>query len=68
MYTASTFARAAGQVLRFSQSNDGVAERDPIRTGTLRAVSYSTMRRPVLPVPPSTKVVCAVIVALQKFG
>ena len=50
-------------MLRLSQSNAGVAEREPIRTGTLRAASCSAMRRPVLPVPPSTSVVFAVMVS-----
>src|SRR5918912_4147456 len=62
------------QVERSSQSNRGVPEREPTRTGRPRASRRSTTRRPVLPVPPSTSVgfvspVLPVIVApLVEFG
>src|SRR5687768_3061687 len=56
MYTAPTASSAGAQVARSSQSNGGVPEREPTRTGRPRSVSRSTTRRPVLPVPPSTSV------------
>jgi hypothetical protein len=50
-----TPASAAAQVSGFSQSN-GMAElRDPSRTGKPFSVSDLTMRLPVLPVDPMTR-------------
>ena len=39
-----------------SQSNGGSPAREPIRTGTFRSFSPFATRRPVLPVPPTTRV------------
>ena len=47
---------AASQVSGRSQSNDGSAARDPMRTARSRARNRSATRRPVLPVPPTTRV------------
>src|SRR5262249_22989233 len=44
------------QVSGFSQSKGGVPEREPTLRGRPRASSRSTTRRPVLPVPLSTRV------------
>ena len=67
-YAARVPCRAGVQVAWSSQSNGGSAEREPIRVGMPRAVSRSTTRWPVLPVPPSTRIglvscVLSVIVA-----
>ena len=52
---AADAGERGGHVSRSSQSNAGVAEREPIRTGTPRASSRCATRRPVLPVPPRTR-------------
>ena len=52
-----TPSRAGAQVRGSSQSNGGWPSLEPIRTGRPRAVSRWATRRPVLPVPPSTRVV-----------
>jgi hypothetical protein len=56
MYAARTPSSAGAQVNWSSQSNGMGLEREPIHTGRPRAVNRSTIRRPVLPVPPSTNV------------
>lgn len=52
-------SRAAGQVSGSFQSNAGSAARDATRVATPRARSRSVTRRPVLPVPPRTRVAAA---------
>src|SRR5262249_60369632 len=49
--------RAGAQVERSSQSNGGEPDREPTRIGRPRSVRRSATRRPVLPVPPRTRVV-----------
>src|SRR3569833_3946884 len=49
------FFRAGAQVPRSPQSNGGAPRRDVIRTGRPRSRSRSASRRPVLPVPPTTR-------------
>ena len=56
MYAARTPCSAGAHVAWSSQSNGGSAEREPTRVGMPRAVSRSTIRRPVLPVPPRTRI------------
>ncbi len=46
---------ASSQVSSRAQSKGGFADRDPTRTESPRVRSRSTMRRPLLPVPPSTR-------------
>src|SRR5882724_2104477 len=53
--------RAGPQVAGCSQSNAGVADREPMRTGKPRALSCSATRRPVLPVPPTTRIFWAFV-------
>src|ERR671910_587819 len=66
MYAAPAPSRASAHVERSSQSNAGVPEREPIRTGTPRAVRRSATRRPVLPVPPVIRVKGWVVVVMDR--
>jgi hypothetical protein len=62
-----TPASAAAQVSGFSQSN-GMAElRDPSRTGKPFSVSDLTMRLPVLPVDPMTRMGAVFICSLRSI-
>jgi len=52
----SAFAILASQLSGFSQSNEGSALREPMRTSRPAFTSCSATRRPVLPVPPRTRI------------
>jgi hypothetical protein len=56
MYADSMSRTTGAHVERSSQSKGVAADRTPSRVGTPRALSRSTTRRPVLPVPPITNV------------
>ena len=64
MYAASAPSSASAQVARSAQSNFGLADRDPNLTRCSLPASRSTIRRPVLPVAPVTKIVLAIAVLL----
>ena len=53
---ASTPSTAAGHVARSCQSNGGVPVREPMRTAWPAAARRAATRRPVLPVPPVTRI------------
>src|SRR6187401_437553 len=55
MYTDVVPPSSAGQVSERSQSNGGVPDLEAIRVATRRARRRSAMRRPVVPVPPVSR-------------
>src|SRR5688500_10611745 len=57
-YTDPTSRSAGAHVASFSQSKGASPERDPTLVGTPRVARRCATRRPVLPVPPRTSVVC----------
>ncbi|WP_308207625.1 hypothetical protein [Actinomadura madurae] len=67
-YAAVTPSSAGSQVSWSAQSKGTPPDRDPTRTGQSRAVSRWTTRRPVLPVPPVTRVMWSVISLLLGPG
>src|SRR5688500_4543738 len=61
MYAASAPRRAGLQVVSSAQSNRAPPPRAPIRTSAPSAASRSATRRPLVPVPPLTRVVGIVL-------